>query len=177
MISRVLSATTAWSLGLALSLPCFAQEPPITVTAEWASPACRVPAKFRITLTNSGESAFWVPKRDSLGRGRTVNLVSFRNGQEATTEDYFGPPPLTLHPQVQFFLELAPGASHSFDVEFDGTFAPHGYPVRGPSDWDSNIRFEYTLAPPSDFGAESTFGPIRGRDAARPVRSNTLACE
>lgn len=173
---RLLFGILAFNFGVALGVPSFAQEPPIIVNAEWVGSPCEVPSKFRITLTNSGEASYWVPRRDTLGRGRTVNLISSQHDLEETTEGYFGPPPLTMRPEARFFVELSPGGSHSFEVEFDGTFTPHGWPARRSTIQDRNIQFEYTLAAPSSFGAVSAFGPIRARDPQAPVRSNILRC-
>lgn len=165
-----------FTFGVSLAVPSFAQEPPIVVSADWVGSPCRVPSKFRITLTNSSEASYWVPRRDTLGRGRTVNLISWQNDLKETTEGYFGPPPLTMRPEAGSFVELSPGDSHSFEVEFDGTFTPHGRPVPGPTIWDRNVQFEYTLAAPSSFGSISGFGPIRARDPEVPVHSNMLRC-
>jgi hypothetical protein len=173
---RLLFGVAPFAFGIALNVPSFAQEPPIILSADWIGSPCRVPGKFRITLTNSSEASYSVPRRDTLGRGRTVNLISWLNDVEKTTENYFGPPPLTMRPEAGSFVELSPGNSHSFDVEFDGTFAAHGWPARGSIIWDRDIQFEYTLAAPSDFGAVSAFGPIRARDPQAPVRSNILRC-
>ena len=142
--------------------------------AEWLGKACQLPASFQVTLVNTGEAAFDVP-RDSIARyGEAINFAAEVDGQRGGSELYHPLP----RPQSYFvgsnFLRLEPGQSHTYLVEFDGSLGPVGAPPpAGP--WAGRIVFYYTL---SDAQARRipTLPDLLVMDPAAVVYSNRLVC-
>lgn len=125
------------------------REPTLDIKAEWITPACEFPARFRVTLRNTGDEAFAIPAETTLGRARPINfLAMLREGTFAyngesrfSSESFFMPP---YSPSA--LIDLAPGDSETFEMEFDGIFDAHGgerptYEGR----WRGRLAFYYYL--------------------------------
>ncbi|HEY0601140.1 hypothetical protein [Brevundimonas sp.] len=130
----------------------FAQGPKVTLTAEWLTPACEFPARFRVTVENTGDAAFAMPSAEILGHGRPINfsatldegVFAFTGDRHFSSESFFRPPPAPSAPLA--LVDLSPGESKAFELEFDGVFDAHGGPLPTyEGRWRGEIQFYYFL--------------------------------
>ena len=173
---------TATALVLALCGPqaAFAQDPKAALTAEWLTPACEFPARFRVTVRNTGDEAFAIPLAEGFGRGRPINFVATLeegvfafNGERDFSSEYFFRPP----PAPAALVALSPGESEAFELQFDGVFDAHGGPFSPHEDrWRGEFRFYYFL--PHYIAAERPDHSPSILSSAEDVSawSNTLEC-
>ena len=181
MILHRLCRTALVAAGLLTTAPVAqAQTPQLRLQADWVGEACVLPATFRVTLTNTGESAFAVPEEGGFGFAGPVNFEARLN---EGTFDWNGEPAFssavfrTLPPSPdQPMATLAPGQSHVYALPFDGIFDAHGgaAPHRGP--WRGQFVFHYTM-PEEVARVLQREGPVVPiMDPVAPVTSNVLDC-
>lgn len=154
--------------------------PQAALTAEWLTPACEFPAKFRVTVRNTGREAFAVPRAEDLGHGQPINFtatlaegVFAYNDEQHFSSEYFVLPPQPPGASAAL-VDLQPGDSEAFELEFDGVFNAHGGPFptyEGP--WRGQFRFYYFL--PSSSAVEHA-PAILSSAAEASARSNILEC-
>lgn len=180
-----IGGVTAAALVLALCglRPAFAQGPKAALDAEWLTPACEFPARFRVTVRNAGDQPFAMPLAEGLGHGRPINffatleegVFAFNGERHFSSEYFFRPPAPPSAPAA--LVDLSPGESEAFELEFDGVFAAHGgslptYEGR----WRGRLQFYYFL--PLYIAAERPDHSPPILSSAKDVSawSNTLEC-
>lgn len=157
-----------------------AREPRLELHAEWITPACEFPARFRVTLRNTGDEAFSVPLEERLGHARPLNFVAtlkegvfaYRREPRFSSEDFFTPPfsPTNL-------VDLEPGESQRVELDFDGVFGPHGaarptYEGR----WQGGFVFYYFLPDWVAAKVPTHSPPILSSVSEASAWSNDLDC-
>lgn len=163
-------------LAMACPLQARAQEHPYQIEAEWAGEPCTLPAALRVTLTNSGETSFYVPRSSGLGRGRPINLVAEVRGMRGSTWIYSYIPYGPEFFREANFVRLTPGESHTYEVTFDGTLTVHGVPNPPVGDWGpGRVRLYYTFLP-QDAARMPSLQPILTIAYGETVYSDWLVC-
>lgn len=168
------------ALALLAPGPASAREPKLDLKAEWITPACEFPARFRVTVLNTGEEAFAVPLEQTLGYARPINFVATLkegvfafNGEGQFSSEYFFGPPYRLADLV----DLDPDESQVFELEFDGIFDAHGG-VRPTYEghWQGRFAFYYFLPQRFIEGAGEHSPPILSTANTVSAWSNNLDC-
>lgn len=180
MTLHSLCRTVLVATSLVMAPAAQAQTPRFELRAEWASEACVLPARFRVTLINTGETAFAVPERAGLGYAAPVNFRAVLterafdwNGDDTFSSSVFRtPPPAPDQP----LISLSPGASHAYELPFDGIFDAHGGPVLAPAPWRGRFVFYYSLPKEMAQLLRRDATPVPAMDAMAVVVSNALVC-